>query len=656
MLLRSLLSFRSRTVIAIGFVTILTLLIAILIVWVNSVRINSQRLQKIVTTQWETRLIAKMVNASRARTQLLYYMSTTDDPFEQDDLYLQFRDMGEIFIKAKNQITNTPKSSLDKETWDAVSELASFGGDAQHHVIDLINNDKIKEAQYHLNYVVTPNQKNIVAKLTRVLDSQRDMVELTLQKATEETQVTYTLFILTASVAVLLGVFTIFVVRKTSRTEDALIDQGERVRALYEVSSISGLSIEEQIAETLKLGCRLLELEIGKVSQINPATQINTYLYTVAPPNSGVQAGVSVPIDKTFCSIPYYTEKSIALNNIKRSEFNTQPCYEFSQLEAYIAVPIWVNYHKFGTLSFSSKTPRNNPFSDKDNDLINLIAKWVSVAIERREANINLLAKEAAETENRAKSAFLANMSHELRTPLNAIIGYNELIRDELISTGETKYLDDINKVYIASRHLLALINDILDLSKIEAGKIELHCESFSLKPLINDVVTTITPLAENNRNQLKVHFDNKIELINTDLTKVQQILTNLLSNASKFTHNGNIVFTIRIDSRPERNWIVFEIEDTGIGITPEQQQKLFTSFSQADSTITKMYGGTGLGLAISYRLANMIGGNISVSSQIGQGSKFIFEIPISFANITSGENYSSDTRPNISSLYSSSN
>ena len=244
-------------------------------------------------------------------------------------------------------------------------------------------------------------------------------------------------------------------------------------------------------------------------------------------------------------------------------------------------------------------------------------------------------AQETAEQANRSKSIFLANMSHELRTPLNAIIGYSEMLSEEAQDMGEETFVADLQKIQSAGKHLLGLINDILDLSKIEAGKMELYLETFDVSSMVQDVCTTIRPLVEKNANRLSIQLPENVGEMRADMTKVRQMLFNLLSNASKFTEQGEIAISVARESRQRQESLVFSVTDSGIGMTEEQLGRLFQAFTQADASTTRKYGGTGLGLTITQRFCNMMGGTIDVKSTPGKGTTFIVRLPATVAEQT---------------------
>jgi signal transduction histidine kinase/CheY-like chemotaxis protein len=239
--------------------------------------------------------------------------------------------------------------------------------------------------------------------------------------------------------------------------------------------------------------------------------------------------------------------------------------------------------------------------------------------------------QETAEKANRFKSEFIANMSHELRTPLNAIIGYSEMLEEDAEDKGDLEFADDARKINVSGKHLLAMINDILDLSKIETGHMELYIEAFSVDTLIQEVVLTIDPLVRKNNNKLIV-ANNEIGIeMKSDLTKVRQILFNLLSNACKFTEKGTITLSVRKTQVEGSPAIAFEVSDTGIGMNNENVEKLFQAFTQADASINRRFGGTGLGLTISKHFCNMMDGSINVTSEFGEGSVFTVVLPIEY-------------------------
>lgn len=241
-----------------------------------------------------------------------------------------------------------------------------------------------------------------------------------------------------------------------------------------------------------------------------------------------------------------------------------------------------------------------------------------------------LAARRAAETASEAKSQFLAAMSHELRTPLNAIIGYSEMLQEDAADAEQSAFIPDLQRIHSAGRHLLTLINDVLDLSKIEAGRMELHLQTFDLGQTIDDVATTIQPLVAKNDNDLVVEADGGVGMMHSDQTRVRQVLLNLLSNACKFTERGTITLqAVRTPAADGEEWVTIRVHDTGIGMTPDQLGRVFHAFAQAEASTASKYGGTGLGLAISRRFCQMMGGEITVESEVGSGTTFIVRLPV---------------------------
>ncbi len=340
--------------------------------------------------------------------------------------------------------------------------------------------------------------------------------------------------------------------------------------------------------------------------------------------------------------------------------------YDYGMISGVMSVPIKTGDQVVGVIGLAYSEPGRS-FDAQAVELLTGFARLAAIAlenarlfdtaqqelIERRRVERELIAaRDAAEAASRAKSTFLANMSHELRTPLNAIIGYSEMLREEATDQGAAALVSDLEKIRTAGCHLLDLINNILDLSKIEAGKMDLYLESFDIVALIADVATTIQPLIEKGGNTLRIEHAAAPGSMYADLTKVRQVLLNLLSNAAKFTEGGTITLQLRTEAElpasvgladpsvPSSRWFVFTVSDTGIGMSAEQLQHLFQEFTQADSSTTRKYGGTGLGLALSRHFCRMMGGDISVESTPGAGSSFHVYLPASIAaaNVGAGE------------------
>jgi signal transduction histidine kinase len=319
---------------------------------------------------------------------------------------------------------------------------------------------------------------------------------------------------------------------------------------------------------------------------------------------------------------------AIQVEDLRAADILTDPRLHALMLargiRSVLAVPLLREDRVLGGLVMSRRAP--GAFPPEVVALLQTFATQSALAID------NARLYRALEEASRHKSAFLANMSHELRTPLNAIIGYSEMLQEEAEDLDQETLIPDLQKVNAAGKHLLGLINDILDLSKIEAGRMDLFVESFEVGQLVRDVEAIVQPLMDKNTNTLVVACPDDAGSMQADLTKVRQTLFNLLSNAAKFTDHGTISLTVQ---RESDDWISFAVSDTGIGMTEEQLGRLFEAFAQAEASTRSKYGGTGLGLAISRHFARMMGGELTVESAYGEGSTFTVRLPVAVQDLT---------------------
>ena len=321
--------------------------------------------------------------------------------------------------------------------------------------------------------------------------------------------------------------------------------------------------------------------------------------------------------------------KVVQIADVRADPNYTWPeAHRLGGFRSILGVPMLREGVPIGVLALTRSEVR--PFTDREMSLVSMFADQAAIAIE----NVRLFEEiqeksRQLELASQHKSQFLASMSHELRTPLNAIIGLTEMIVSNVAKFGAEKVQEPLRRVNAAGTHLLSLINEVLDLSKIEAGKLELNLEAVNLPRLIDEVVGTAGQLAEKNNNRLVVNSADAIGPLRADPMRLKQVLLNLLSNACKFTNEGEVALRVRRVA-DGRDWIELAVADTGIGLTTEQQSKLFQDFTQADLLTARRYGGTGLGLALSRKLARMMGGDVTVASEPGKGSIFTVRLPVS--------------------------
>jgi signal transduction histidine kinase len=412
---------------------------------------------------------------------------------------------------------------------------------------------------------------------------------------------------------------------RTRDLSESLHQQTATAEVLKTISR-STFDLKAVLNTLVESAARLCEADQAVIGRPKGATYNFEASYGVSPEFAEFVANHPAQIDGSSVSGRVLFERRIVhVRDVLADPEYTYGARTIGGFRTLLGVPMLREGAPIGVITLARNSVR--AFTDRQIELVVTFADQAGIAIEnvRLFDEIEDKSRQLAEA-SQHKSQFLANMSHELRTPLNAIIGVTEMLREDAESLNQD--LEPLDRVLGAGRHLLALINDILDLSKIEAGRMELALSSFALAPLIADVVKTIEPLAAKNSNQVAVDCDAAIGTMHADQMRLRQALLNLMSNANKFTERGTITVHARQGQENGRGWITIAVADTGIGMTAEQMGKLFQEFSQASSATASKYGGTGLGLAISKRFCQMMGGDITVESEPGRGSTFTIRLP----------------------------
>jgi signal transduction histidine kinase len=407
------------------------------------------------------------------------------------------------------------------------------------------------------------------------------------------------------------------------KRDAALTRLSNNLNQLYRLSTSmqEPLSLQEQLTRVLEGARQVVVIDRFYIWAVVPEAQKLSALAGAGfSEDEGKEfEGAEIPLAEAGAMEKAYREGTPLVFNATNPlppELRLKPPYSAMKAirtKSFLVIPMIARGQTVGLLTADNKWT-GAPIESQTVDLLQIFASHAAVAVENARLFREIEEKsQQLEVASRHKSEFLANMSHELRTPLNAIIGYSEMLQEEARELGQDSFEADLQKINGAGKHLLELINGVLDLSKVEAGKMELYLETFSVRAMVDDVAPLIQPLAEKNGDQLDIHIAQNVGAMRSDLTKVRQSLFNLLSNACKFTERGTVSLTAARETAPAGDSVVFTVRDTGIGMTPEQMGRLFQEFSQADADTARKYGGTGLGLAISKRVVEEMGGEIAL-------------------------------------------
>lgn len=613
--------------ITIGFAIVVVLLSVLMSVWFQNISQNQVRTQEIAAEIEELQVLSAVARITQSSALLTSQLLVEKNESRRAAVFEKLDRLSASLGNTKKTLDNTGMNEAQKTAWSEAKHHLFELSILQQSVIDLVLKDDMTAASELLLSQLNPSIDNFNNELENIHLELREEIDRKLTKTSKENSKTYTLLTILVSLSVILAIFVVLVIRKSRKTESQLAAHSQKIRALYEVASQSGMAPTNQTRNMLRLGCSLFGMELGKVCRIDKDAKTNTFITTYSEKND-VKEGTVLPLDQTFCRIAFARDTPIAINHVADSEYRYFSCYEFTNIESYIAMPIWIKHEKYGTVNFSSMLPRKTPFSDTDIDLMVLLCSWMAFNIEENQFKSELKhAKEEAEIANSAKRRFLANMSHELRTPLTTIIGYSELLKEKLEDEELVEYVSDLERIHFSGEHILSLISNVLDLSKLETGKMPMTFTEVSIHALLDEIASSVQPLILRNNNSFEITYADNIGSTYTDGNKLRQILYNLLTNSAKFTSNGSIRLNAYREHQTGGDYIVFKVSDTGVGLSQEQAESLFLPFSQAHAETVERFGGSGLGLEISRRICEALGGRISVSGLPGKGSVFTVKL-----------------------------
>jgi len=622
--------YSSKQLVTAGFTTMLLLLALFVALWINNLSDNKHIVHQLNNEQTNARSLLTLYYMLNEQQTLLDQIPVIEDLKEKQRVFIEFKRLLGLMDSIDLTSDNVRLHFDVRETQLALKQYVQQQQDIIGPTNLLIGNGFFEKAYNEFVTAAAPGVALFKSKISSLvnydlLSDTNKEIDSILGKSEKNYQSSYYLMAFMGSFGLSLGIFTIFVVRSTGRAEEAVLEQGKRIRDLHEIISRPDLSFDEQIDETLRLGCKLLGTEIGKVGRQDPENNASEFLNTVVMSDLPAKRGIVLPLDKTFCQVTFSSPQTIAISHVAESEYKDHPAAGFLGMQSYIGCSINVHGKKFGTVNFSNRTPVKRPFTDADQDLVNLMGSWISVMMERQlDAEELKVSKENADAANQAKSEFLANMSHEIRTPLTAILGYSDMLRD--MNQPKEDIEHEVESIIRSGAHLQRIINDILDLSKIEAGQLVIEHIEVAPAPILHDVESIFGARAREKGVEFKIEYEYPVpRRINSDPTRLKQIIFNLCGNAIKFTDSGSI--TVKMSYQAEKDKVKFQVTDTGIGMNEEEMSRLFKPFSQADSSTTRKYGGTGLGLCISRELTQKLGGEISVTSEKGKGTTFEFTV-----------------------------
>jgi len=617
-------------VIALGLVILIGITVALCLNWYQTTQRHDVTIRALSTLQLKRQLILNLHNVIHNRAGSLSRLATMTDDFSFDDEYLLFTSFSSHFVNSKHLLLQYHiADNKERREWEKVFAATKVLSKSAYTTIERLINSAPKTARRHYltNYMpslealaklfsdrirgVTQQEKKLINKIVLYEDTVNQLVVYIIMVFTSLGVVTFTLLIL--------------FMRLYFKSATAV---STRIGNLADLFSQQELSSEEQIERLLEYGCFLLNMDTGALSKLSQDSSTALLLNYYSTSNN-VAPGNTVSTDRTFCSAIHSNEVEIVSINLPYIKNSSKPLlHNNSKFTSYMACKIYQNGSIFGVLYFSNST-QHQDFTPTMKNVLRLISGWISYILANKYYSEELRQSRLdANNANTLKNSFLCNISHELRTPLNAIIGYSDLLVDELAGDKNKTSGNDAKRISESGNHLLSLINEILDLSYIEADKFDLHSDYFNFNRIFEQITESVNLEMEKNQNTLAFDKSDANIILYTDKSRLIQVLTTILTIASQFNQKSEIHLGAKTLHRSGKDWLEVKITDFGIKMSDDQISRIFKPFTQADSSFDRVYGGTGLELTISKRICQLMGGDIHVEKDSQSNTVFIVMIP----------------------------
>ena len=621
---------QSKKLLTLGFGIIGLLFFVFSFGWIYTIHDGQSWIHKVIKEKEEEKLVSDLKTITLKRNIATVRMILMNDAFDRDEQYMYMRSLGAEFIRIRQLLEKNYFDEYDIEYWKGIRQPISLGERVQTKIVELLVEDKKKEAEMHVNELFKM-QDNINSELNNLNNLVDQKVNTVIRDVKNASQVYYYIAGLTLLIAIVTGFIIIrYVFKNIQKSEKLLVEYGYKIREIYNISAEAGTSNEDQIQHMLVTGCQILDMDHAYIVQADSVNNSKRIIYEFSRGVEINKQSINM-INNKLCDFSLYSNNTISMYDMDKSIFWRKDKSLLNDIRACISSPFKVDNENYGVLCFLNGKPHKPTFTAEDSDLVKLMSSWIGFTVERNidnERQIQLI--DEAEKANIAKSEFLGNMSHELRTPMHAILSYSGFGITRFKTADDEKKLNYFIKIQKSANSLLFLLNDILDLSKLQADKMEFDFSENNFNGTVADVIDELSELAIKNSLSIEYTLELNDACFSYDNGRIKQVIRNLLSNAIKFSSKDSV---ISIEAVRDESSVHFCISDTGVGIPEEELIEIFDKFKQSSKTKTGA-GGTGLGLAICREIIEYHHGKIWAESNLIDGAAFNVVIPLNLENV----------------------